>query len=335
MDKPENGIEPLFFSAADVHAALTYESCIAAVRDAMIAHSTGKTRHLLRSFIGMGADRTFALMPAALSIDGYFGAKLVSVFADPADPSRRAHRGVVVLFEGTGGAPVCVADGGAVTTIRTGAASAVATDALARRDAKVLAVLGAGHQAESHIIALSLVRDFTKVLVWGRTPERADRFVRRMAEKTGLNIESAETARAAVETADVVCTVTCASEPIVLGEWLPRGTHVNVVGSSAPGPVEVDDRLVVNSRFFVDCREHVINHGAEFLRAKKAGLIDDDHIVAEIGAVLCGQSPGRQDATEITVYKSLGHAVQDLAAIALLLERSHNGGSARQARPVT
>ena len=275
----------------------------------------------------MGPNRTFALMPAALSVDGYFGAKLVSVFADPADPAHRAHRGVVVLFEGSVGEPVCVADAGAVTMIRTGAASAVATDALARPDARVLAILGTGHQAESHIAALSLVRDFTKVLVWGRTPDRVDEFVRRMAEKTGLDIEAAESARSAVDSADVICTVTSASEPILLREWLADGAHVNVVGSSAPGPVEVDDRLVAESRFFVDCREHVINHGAEFLRARKSGLVDDEHIVAEIGAVLCGQSPGRQDASELTVYKSLGHAIQDLASLALLYERFRDDGS--------
>lgn len=327
MDKPEGGTGPLFFSATDVHATLAYDSCIAAVREAMIGHSTGTTRHLLRSFIGMGSNRTFALMPAALSVDGYFGAKLVSVFADPSDPSHRAHRGVVVLFEGVNGEPVCVADAGAVTMIRTGAASAVATDALARPDAEVLAVLGTGHQAESHILALSRVRNFKKVLVWGRTPERAREFIRHMAGKTGLNIEYAKTAKLAVQPADVVCTVTSASEPVLLGEWLPRGAHVNVVGSSAPGPVEIDEQLVVNSRYFVDCREHVISHGAEFLRAKEAGLIDDDHIVAEIGAVLCGQSQGRKDATEITVYKSLGHAVQDLAATALIYEQSRSSKS--------
>ena len=313
-----NGL--LTLTAADVLASLPYDACIAAVRQAMIAHSSSETRHLLRSFIGMGEGRTFAQMPAALSTRGYFGAKLVSVFADPADPAHRAHRGVVVLFEGTSGEPVCVADAAAVTLIRTGAASAVATDALARSDAHVLAVLGTGHQAESHIVALSSVRQFEKIVVWGRNPERASAFVRRMAKETGLKVATAPSAENAVVDADVVCTVTSASEPILKGDWLPTGAHINVVGSSAPGPVEVDDRLVVNSRFFVDCREHVINHGAEFLRAKSAGLIDDDHIVAEIGEVLSGQKEGRRSDEDITVYKSLGHAVQDLAAVAYLYE---------------
>jgi ornithine cyclodeaminase len=316
----DNGV--IFLSAAQVRASLSYDACIAAVREAMIAHSAGQTRHLLRSFIAMGEGRTFAQMPAALATDGYFGAKLVSVFADPDDPSHRAHRGLVVLFEGRSGEPVCIADAGSVTMIRTGAASAVATDALARADARVLAVLGTGHQAEAHIAALTRVRNFTTILVWGRSPDRAHDLARRMKKQTGLEIAAAATAQQAVADADVVCTVTSASQPVLLGAWLPQGVHVNIVGSSAPGPVEVDDRLVVDSRFFVDCREHVIHHGAEFLHAKSAGLIDERHIVAEIGAVLAGQSPGRRSAGELTVYKSLGHAVQDLAAVAYLYANS-------------
>jgi ornithine cyclodeaminase len=312
----------IVLSASDVHAALSYDACISAVRRAMIAHSSGRTRHLLRSFIGMGEGRIFAQMPAALSTDGYFGAKLVSVFAEPDNPTHRAHRGVVVLFEGSAGKPVCVADAAAVTHIRTGAASAVATDALARPDACVLSVLGTGNQAESHIEALSVVREFAKIIVWGRNEQRARTFVERMAKETGLDIRAAASARTAVADADVVCTVTSASEPILEGDWLPPGAHVNLVGSSVPGPVEVDDRLVVDSRFFVDCREHVVKHGAEFLRAKQAGLIDDDHIVAEIGEVLGGRKQGRQSPADITVYKSLGHAVQDLAAVAYLYEQA-------------
>lgn len=309
------------FSAADIHARLTYDACIPAVRQAMIDHSTGITRHLLRSFIPMGQGRTFAQMPAALATDGYFGAKLVSVFADPNDPGHRAHRGVVVLFEGEAGEPVCVADAGAVTMIRTAAASAVATEALARADARTLAVLGTGHQGEAHVHALARVRSFDRVIIWGRNPQRAEDLAQRLADHTGLNMETAATAHEAVAAADVVCTVTSAREPILQGAWLPAGVHVNVVGSSAPGPAEVDHDVVVRSRFIADCREHVTQHGAEFLRAKQAGLVDDDHVVAEIGEVLAGTKAGRQSDEQITVYKSLGHAVQDLAALVRVYEQ--------------
>jgi ornithine cyclodeaminase/alanine dehydrogenase-like protein (mu-crystallin family) len=304
------------FPAETVHKALTYDAAIAAVRDAMIALSDGRARQLLRSFIGL-EEKTFALMPAALSVDGYFGAKLISVFFDK--EGRRLHKGLVVLFA-PGGEPVCTADAEAITHIRTGAASAVATEALARKDAHVMAVLGVGQQARSHIDAIAKVRQLSKVIVWGRSPERAAAFARDMARATGLDIVTAPSAREAVASADIVCTVTSAREPILEAAWLRPGTHVNVVGSSAPGPVEIDQALVVQSRFVADHREHVLVHGAEFLRAKEAGAVTDAHVVAEIGEVLSGAKPGRTSKDEITVYKSLGHAVQDIASAAWLYE---------------
>lgn len=305
------------FDAEAVRTALTADAAIASVRDAMIALSDGRARQLLRSFIGLDG-RTFAIMPAAMSGRGYFGAKLVSVFM--AEDGRRAHEGLVVLFDGATGKPVCTADAGEITHIRTGAASAVATDALARRDASVLAILGTGKQAVSHIEAISRVRTLSQVCVWGRTAESAERFAEAMRRKAGVAIHAMQTAREAVTGADIVCTVTSAAEPILEGEWIERGTHVNVVGSSAPGPVEIDNALVAKSRFFADHREHVLVHGAEFLRAKNAGLICDSHILAEIGEVLSGAKPGRTADSEITLYKSLGHAVQDIAVTAWLYE---------------
>lgn len=305
------------FDAAAIRSALTYDAAIDVVRKAMVALSDGRAKQLLRSFIGL-EGRTFAIMPAALSGRGYFGAKLVSVFFD-AD-GKRAHEGLVVLFDHGSGKPVCTADAGEITHIRTAAASAVATDALARKDATVMAVLGIGKQATSHIEAIARVRKLARVIVWGRAFERAEIFAAEMAEKTNLDIRAARTARDAVADADIVCTVTSAGEPILEGAWLKPGTHVNVVGSSGPGPVEIDQALVVMSRFIADHREHVLVHGAEFLRAKAAGVVTDAHVVAEIGEVLAGTKPGRTSADEITLYKSLGHAVQDVAATAWLYE---------------
>lgn len=307
------------FDAETVRRALTIDAAIASVREAMIALSDGRARQLLRSFIGLD-NRTFAIMPAALSTRGYFGAKLVSVFT--AEDGRRAHEGLVVLFDGESGKPVCMADAGEITEIRTGAASAVATNALARADASVLAVLGTGKQAVSHIHAISRVRPIAEIRVWGRTAESTARFAGKMRRQSGASIRTTNTAREAVTGADIVCTVTSASEPILEGAWIRPGTHVNVVGSSAPGPVEIDNELVAKSRFFADHREHVLVHGAEFLRAKSAGLIDDFHILAEIGEVLSGVKPGRTSDSDITLYKSLGHAVQDIAVTAWLYEHA-------------
>jgi len=204
-------------------------------------------------------------------------------------------------------------DAGEITAIRTAAASAVATDALACAEATRLSLLGYGEQAATHARAIRQVRSIQSICVWGRSPERAAAFARRMQAELGIPVVAVHGAQEAVERADIICTVTSASEPILRGAWVKPGTHVNVVGSGYAGPVEVDHDLVVRSRFVVDSREGVLSQGAEFLAAREAGLVGDDHIVGEIGQVLAGTVTGRRSADEITVYKSLGHVVQDLA----------------------
>lgn len=304
------------WDAQSVRGALNARSAMPVVAQAMIALSGGQVRQLLRSFIGLGEGRTFAIMPAALDHPAVFGAKLVSVFND--GTGRKAHEGLVVLFDREDGAPVCLADAGEVTAIRTAAASAVATDALARTDASILAVLGLGRQAREHIAAISSVRALNEIRVWGRRFDQAAAFAAEMRDATGLPVVAVSEARAAVDQADIICTVTAAADPILLGDWVVPGAHVNLVGSSGPGQAEADVELVARGRFIVDHREHVLAHGGEFLRAKAAGRVGDNHIAAEIGAVLADAAPGRTAEDEITVYKSLGHAVQDLACVAWL-----------------
>ncbi len=307
--------ELAIFDGAAVRAGLGYADCIAAVRAAMMALSAGTTRQLLRTMLSLGPGRTFAQMPGALGDHAMFGTKTISVFADPNSPGKRRHRGLVVLFEPVEGRPVAVADAEEITHIRTAAATAVATDALARADAATLLIVGTGGQAHSHLHALPLVRRFDRVLVWGRDPNRADALV---AAFPHLPCERADDLAAACGAADVICTLTAAAEPVVLGDWVRGGTHVNLVGSSGPGPVEVDSALVVRSRYIADSIASARDAAAEFLVARAAGLISDDHIVAEIGEVLLGRTPGRTGPDDITLYKSLGHAVQDLAAAAHL-----------------
>lgn len=304
----------------EVRARLTYDVCIPLVRQAMIALSKGETRQLLRSIIPLADGRMFGIMPGALGERAVFGAKLISVFPENFAKGLQSHQGVVVLFDGETGAPVCVAHAGEITAIRTAAASAVATDALARPEAARLAILGYGEQAETHLRAIAQVRKLAAATVWGRDPSRAEAFAARMSRDLGLAIVAAPSAEAAVAEADIVCTVTNAKEPILLGRWVRPGTHLNLVGSSYAGPVEVDNDLVVASRFIADSREGVLAQGAEFLRAKSAGLIDDSHVVGEIGQVLAGDLPGRQSPDQVTVYKSLGHVVQDLAAARALYD---------------
>jgi len=314
-----------FIDRDEVARRLTYDVCIPIVREAMMAFSRGETKQLLRSIIPLGDGRLFGIMPGALGDHAPFGAKLLTVFPGNTAKGRQSHGGLIVLFDPDTGEPVCLAHAGEITAIRTAAASAVATDALARKDSRRMAILGTGEQAETHARAISKVRELESIFIWGRSPERARALAERLQAELAIRVAVASTVKEAVAEADIVCTVSSASDPIVKGEWVRPGTHVNVVGSSYAGPSEVDNDLVARSRFIADSREGVLNQGAEFLRAKAAGLIGDDHIVAEIGEVLAGKIAGRRSAEEITVYKSLGHVVQDLASAWVLYSDSSAG----------
>ena len=298
----------------EVAERLTYDLAIPIVREAMIAFSTGQTRQLLRTIIPLAEGRMFGLMPGALGEDAPFGAKVISVYPENFTKGRQSHQGLIVLFDPATGAPACVVHAGEVTAIRTAAASAAATDALARPEARRLALLGYGEQAATHARAISKVRPLEQIAVWGRSPERAQAFAAAMTAELGVPVSAFAEARDAVAGADVICTVSAAKEPILKGAWVGPGVHVNVVGSSYAGPVEIDNELVVRGRFIADSREGVLAQGAEYLKAKEAGLIDERHVVGEIGQVFAGELEGRQNAFQVTIYKSLGHVVQDLAS---------------------
>jgi ornithine cyclodeaminase/alanine dehydrogenase-like protein (mu-crystallin family) len=313
-----------FIDREEVARRLTYEMCIPIVRDAMIAFSRGDTRQLLRSIIPLAEGRMFGVMPGAMGPRAPFGAKLISVFPENFALGIQSHQGLVILFDPETGEPVCVLHAGEITAIRTAAASAVATDVLARADARRLAILGYGEQAATHARSISKVRNLKSITIWGRSPERARAFAERMQAEFAVPVSSAGTVQEAVAEADIICTVTSAAEPILKGAWVRPGTHLNLVGSSHAGPAEVDNDLVVRSRFIADSREGVLAQGAEFLRAKAAGLVGDDHIVAEIGQVLGGDVVGRSSPEEITVYKSLGHVVQDLSTAWALYSQPEN-----------
>jgi ornithine cyclodeaminase len=303
-----------FIGRDEVIRRLTYERCIPIVRDAMTAFSRGETKQTLRSYIPLSEGRLFGVMPGALGAKAPFGAKLISVFRDNAVQGKQSHQGLVLLFDPDSGAPVCVVHGGEITAIRTAAASAVATDALALPDARRIAILGTGEQAITHLRAITRVRNLESAVVWGRSPGKAQAFAAQHQSEFSFPVSPVASVEEAADKADIICTVTAANEPILKGAWVRPGTHVNLVGSSHPGPTEVDDDLVVRSRFIADSREGILHQGAEFLHAKAAGLVNDDHIVAEIGEVLSGKAEGRRSPDEITVYKSIGHIVQDLAS---------------------
>lgn len=300
----------LVLTEADVFALLDQRACIALMRDAMIGLSRGQVTAPQRQILTTGKG-LFGAMAGVMAES--FGAKLLSVY--PASPGRTSsHEGAVLLFEPEEGLPVAIVHAGAITALRTAAASAAATDALARPDATRLAVLGTGHQADQHVRAIREVRPLSAITIWGRDGAKASACARRIANDTGIRTFTADTPALAVADADIVCTVTAAAEPILSGVDVRPGTHLNVVGSSHAGPAEIDATLVAAARFVADHRPSVLAQGAEFLRARSAGLVGDAHVVGEIGEILDGRLAGRATADEITIYKSLGHIAQDLAA---------------------
>ncbi|MCJ2180953.1 ornithine cyclodeaminase family protein [Novosphingobium album (ex Hu et al. 2023)] len=304
---------PIVMAAAgQVRAHLDYPTCIGLMRQAMIRLSLGETRQLPRQILRLD-NGMLGVMPGAIGPADAFGLKVVSVYPGNFAKGLPSHQGMIMLFEPEHGVPIALVDAGEVTRIRTASASAAATDALARQDARVLAVLGYGEQAEAHIAAIRQVRPIERVLVWGRNAAKCTRFAGHVG-MTGIACEVAATPAEAAASADIICTVTGASEPVLSGADVRPGTHVNLVGSSHAGPAEADNALVAGSRYFVDSREAVLAQGAEYLRARDAGLIDETHILGEIGEVFGGSVPGRTNPADVTIYKSLGQIIQDLAS---------------------
>ena len=304
----------------DVRRRLTWEVCIPLVREAMIALSSGVTRQVPRTIIDLDQGHALGVMPGALGGDAPFGAKLISVYPENFEQGLQSHQGLIAIFDPKTGALAAVVHAGEVTAIRTAAASAVATDALARPDAGVLAILGYGEQAHTHLEAMLRVRPLTDVRVWGRSADRAAAFAAKAAEQHGLPVRPAASVEAAIDGADIICAVSAAAEPILLGRHVAAGCHVNLVGSSRAGPAEADEDLVARARFFADHAEGVRLQGAEFLNALASGRVGPDHLLGEIGEVLAGTLPGRTGPHEVTIYKSLGSIVQDLASAWRLYE---------------
>ena len=298
-----------------VAESLSHAECIEAVEVAMRAVSRGDTIMPLRRYLDIpGRGGKFTLMPGYLGEPCTFGVKIVSKYPRSADSPHGSHVGAVMIFDSEEGIPLALLDGNELTAIRTSAASALATRILARPDGATLAILGTGTQARHHVQALSCVRPITEVRVWGRTGAHARRLLRRLALPAPVTARVCGSAREAVEGADLVCTTTSAAEPVLEGKWLAPGCHVNLVGAAIAGSAEADIDVVTRSRFFVDYRASAMDQAGELLAAIRDGVVSESHIAGEIGDVLAGRVAGRCNDGEITVYKSLGVAAQDLAA---------------------
>jgi ornithine cyclodeaminase len=317
----------------EVERLLPMNRCIEVMARTLASLSRGEAVNPLRAVIQLpNPPNMLGLMPAALSEPMVFGAKVISVFPGNRAAGLESHQGFVALFESDAGRPIALVDASAITAIRTAAVSAVATRALANPDAGDLALLGSGTQARAHLEAMLAVRPVRRVRAWSPHAERLARFVANAAERHQIEVVGVTSARAAIDGAEIVCTVTAAREPILEGSWLAAGTHVNAVGSSTPAARELDAQAVGRARLFVDRRESALAESGDFLAAVREGVVDPSHIAGEIGEVLNGTLAGRRSPEEVTLFKSLGLAAEDLAAAHEVLVRAREVGAGTSVR---
>jgi ornithine cyclodeaminase/alanine dehydrogenase-like protein (mu-crystallin family) len=310
-------------SGSEVRALLPYPDCVKVIEGAMKAVSAGKALMPLRQFMPLPVgDGKLAWMPGYLGEPPCFGIKILSLYPGNPAVGLSSHVGLYALYESSNGRPIAILEASALTAVRTAAASVVATRALARSDAKTLAIVGTGEEAYSHVDAFQSARPFERVLIWGRNAQGAARLAEHAAAPGRCEVEVVPDVKTALAQADVICTVTSAPEPLLFGRDVRPGTHLCLVGSSVPTTREVDDDCVALGRFFVDYRGSALAQAGELLHAIRSGRVTEAHIVAEIGEVLSGSVPGRRSADEVTIYKSLGVAAQDLAAATLVHQRA-------------
>jgi ornithine cyclodeaminase len=320
-------MDVLVLNGEDVARLLPMPECIRVMRDALAALARGEALVPLRTIMRVpGVGGLLGLMPGYISPqqgqEGALGMKAVSVFPGNAQRGIDTHQGAVLLFEADTGRLSALMDGAAITAIRTAAVSGVATDMLARPDATELAILGAGVQARTHMEAIAAVRPLRRVRIWSRNPEHAAALASELRPRFTLPIEAVASADAAVRASDIVATVTASPEPILQRAWLKEGVHINAVGSSIPTSREIDTATMAAACLFVDRRESALAEAGDLLIPMKEGALKGDHIQAELGEVIIGTDPGRRSPAELTLFKSLGLAVEDVASAAYIVRRA-------------
>jgi ornithine cyclodeaminase/alanine dehydrogenase-like protein (mu-crystallin family) len=334
----------LVLSGPDLHGLLPPGECAQAMRDALGARASGRVSQPLRTVVRPGAAAgMMALMPAVLAPgpgpggtaaagggpprwEAAYGLKAICIF--PGNPARGldTHQGVVLLSSAHTGEPLALLNASAVTEIRTAAVSAVATQALARAGAAELAIIGTGVQARAHLRAISATRKLTGIRVAGRDRAKARRFADEMGAHTAVPVSACGSVAEAVDGAGIVVTATTAEQPVLRLDWLAPGTHINAVGACFPRHRELDTATMAAAALFADSRESVLAESGDYLLALGEGAIGPGHLRAELGEVLTGGAPGRTSDGEITVFESLGLAVEDLATAVLAYQKAAEAG---------
>ncbi len=305
----------LLVNQSEVAKWLPMRECIDVMAGAFKMLASGNTLLPLRPIMWL-PERVgaLAMMPAYMKDINAMGLKVLALFPGNHGTQYDSHQGAVLLCEATHGCLLAIMDATAITAIRTAAVSGLATQLLAREDADELAILGTGTQARTHLEAMLLVRKITRVRVWSRKAEHAQKFVEHESLRYQIKIDAVATAREAILDADIICTTTAAKEPVVLGEWLKPGAHINAVGACTPNTRELDTNAILKSHLIVDRRESALHEAGDFIIPQNEGALDDTHIRGELGEVLLGQIYGRIAPEQITLFKSLGLAIEDLAA---------------------
>ena len=317
----------LLLTEQDVRAVLPMADLIAAMEGALAQFSAGAVRQPVRSVIEVGDDRAFfGIMPAAMSHPPAVGAKLVTVFERNHARHLPSHLATVVLLDHETGALRAVLDGRYITEARTGAVSAVSVKHLSRPDADVLAVIGSGVQARSHVDAIRHVRRISEVRAWSPKTEHRDTFVAHVREAFGLKARGMDTAAAAVRDADVIVLATSSRTPVIDDADVAPGAHIAAVGACRPDQREMPTALIARARICVDSREAARKEAGDLLIPVREGAIDETHFTHELGDVIAGRVPGRAGAKQVTIFKSLGLAVEDMVAADLVVARARAAG---------
>ena len=325
----------LLLSESDIRHLISMDDLIEVMQTALIEYSRGRVEQPLRTVLDVKGSTAshghafFGVMPAHIPKSGALGTKLVTVFASNIAVGLPSHLATIVLLDETTGALLAVMDGRFITEARTAAVSAVSTRLLAREDAPVMAILGSGVQARSHLLAIARVRTITEVRVWSPSASRRRAFVDELQPSTAARLVSVDSAEAAVRGATIVVLATAAREPVVEDGWIADGTHIAAVGACRPDQREMDPRLVARARTFVDSRTGALAEAGDIVLAMREGCIDASHIAGELGELAAGDVAGRTARSEVTLFKSLGMAVEDVAAAHLAYVRAAERGLGR------
>ncbi len=320
-------LEVLIVNQSEVPRLLPMKDCVDVMARAFAALARGETVMPLRQILWLPEKSgALGLMPAHLTGLAAIGVKAVTFFPRNEGTDLDSHQGAVLLFEAGRGRLLAVIDATSITSVRTAAVSGLATRLLAREDAGDLAIVGSGVEARTHLEAMLAVRRIRRIRVASKTPEKARAFAEREGKRHGVAVTPSASVREAVAGADIVCTVTSSCEPVLMGEWLSPGAHVNAVGSSVPTAREVDTAAVVRSRVFVDHRASALAEAGDIVIPKNEGAISDAHIAGELGQVVVGEVKGRTSPAEITLFKSVGLAIEDVAAAQHIYTKARNSG---------